>query len=96
MTFEFYDPQEKWPESESEFDICAEHLPATVMWKKEDGECPMCKLEPARLKIRKLKLERLMWKCSALAAAHFTVYRKARADRWHSLMQACKKELEKC
>lgn len=56
MTFEFYDPQEKWPESESEFDICTDHLPATIMWKKEDGECPMCKLEAAIESARAKKL----------------------------------------
>ena len=45
--------------------------------------------------VRKLKLERLMWKSSAMAAAHFAVNRKARAKRWASCMKSCKKELEK-
>ena len=43
---------------------------------------------------RKLKLERLMWKSSAMANAYSMRYNTERSTRWGSLMRACKKELE--
>ena len=45
--------------------------------------------------VRKLKLERLMWKSSAIASAHHACNHIYRARRWASLMEACKMELEK-
>lgn len=45
--------------------------------------------------VRKLKLERLMWKADSQAWYYTDLGFSSKASRWHNLYEACRKELEK-
>ena len=44
--------------------------------------------------VRKLKLERLMWKADSQAWYYTDLGFSRKASRWHNLYEACRKELE--